>query len=86
MKVILLSALALALASCQPRSTESETRSVGDLLLVDMEGQPLDIDNFRGKKAVFVNFELCWCGPCVRGCPPSLVPKNRWATKLNSSS
>lgn len=35
-----------------------------DFALPDLEGRTVVLSNFRGKKAVFLNFWATWCPPC----------------------
>ncbi len=35
-----------------------------DFLLRDLEGRSVRLSDFRGKKAVFLNFWATWCTPC----------------------
>ncbi len=35
-----------------------------DFLLPDLEGRSVRLSDFRGKKAVFLNFWATWCTPC----------------------
>jgi len=52
-----------------------------NLALTDLNGQPVKLQDYRGKK-LFLNFFATWCGPCVHEFPSlgraaeSLVPDN----------
>ncbi|MCZ6479861.1 MAG: TlpA disulfide reductase family protein [candidate division NC10 bacterium] len=35
-----------------------------DFTLPNLQGRPVQLSNFRGKKAVFINFWATWCPPC----------------------
>jgi peroxiredoxin len=35
-----------------------------DFTLPDLDGKPVRLSDFRGKKAIFLNFWATWCPPC----------------------
>ncbi len=40
----------------------------GRIELADMNGQPIDLNQYRGK-TVFINFWATWCKPCLEEMP-----------------
>ena len=48
-------------------STPTATASA-DNKFVDLQGQPLDLASYAGKK-VFLNYWATWCAPCIREIP-----------------
>ncbi|WP_313053352.1 TlpA disulfide reductase family protein [Stenotrophomonas cyclobalanopsidis] len=47
---------------------QANTLSLPSVQVVDMQGQSLDLDRFRGKPVV-LNLWASWCGPCRREMP-----------------
>ncbi|MFQ5846922.1 MAG: peroxiredoxin family protein [Candidatus Methylomirabilales bacterium] len=59
----------LFLAAAGPEAGAQDPRpAVGhrapDFTLPNLRGTPVRLSNFRGKKAVFINFWATWCPPC----------------------
>jgi len=46
----------------------SGTNLVDKIKLVDLEGNPVDLKSFAGKK-IFLNFWATWCKPCILEMP-----------------
>lgn len=59
----------------QAMQAEPRTGPAPDLSLVDVEGRPVKLSDFRGR-LVFVNYWASWCGPC-RDEMPSLTELTR---------
>lgn len=49
-------------------NTKQESSTINEIKLQDLEGNPLNLEEFKGK-VVFLNFWATWCGPCVREMP-----------------
>ena len=54
-----------------------DNRPAPPLKLNDMDGEPFDIEKFRGKW-VFVHFWATWCGPCRKEIPTIQKILNRY--------
>jgi thiol-disulfide isomerase/thioredoxin len=46
----------------------SETNLVDNIELVDLDGNPIDLKTYAGKK-IFLNFWATWCKPCILEMP-----------------
>lgn len=49
-------------------STEKKAVALTDFRLETLEGRPMEMEAFRGKR-VFINVWATWCGPCVKEMP-----------------
>ncbi|MBI5017180.1 MAG: TlpA family protein disulfide reductase [Deltaproteobacteria bacterium] len=66
-------ALALAFVGGEQKARAEGEEWVGkrapDFSMVDVDGKPLKLADFAGKKVVWINFWGLRCGPCVRELP-----------------
>ena len=58
----------IAVAIFQLQESENETIVMSDFSLVNMKGEAVSIDEFRGKKTL-INFWATWCRPCRKEMP-----------------
>jgi peroxiredoxin len=65
---VALAALALALTLARWSEATEPQPAVGhtapDFTAMDVHGRPIRLADFRGKRAVFLNFWATWCVPC----------------------
>ncbi len=59
----------LCSAAVVPQARAEDPRPVvghpaPDFILPNLQGKPVRLSDFRGKKAVFINFWATWCPPC----------------------
>ena len=58
----------IAVAIFQLQESENETIVMSDFSLVNMKGEAVSIDEFRGGKTL-INFWATWCRPCRKEMP-----------------
>ena len=58
----------IAVAIFQLQESENEAIVMSDFSLVNMKGEAVSIDEFRGKKTL-INFWATWCRPCRKEMP-----------------
>ena len=58
----------IVVAIFQLQESENETIVMSDFSLVNMKGEAVSIDEFRGKKTL-INFWATWCRPCRKEMP-----------------
>ena len=58
----------IAVAIFQLQESENETIVMSDFSLVNIKGEAVSIDEFRGKKTL-INFWATWCRPCRKEMP-----------------
>ena len=58
----------IAVAIFQLQESENETIVMSDFSLVNMKGELVSIDEFRGEKTL-INFWATWCRPCRKEMP-----------------
>ena len=58
----------IAVAIFQLQESENETIVMSDFSLVNLKGEAVSIDEFRGKKTL-INFWATWCRPCRKEMP-----------------
>ena len=58
----------IAVTIFQLQESENETIVMSDFSLVNMKGEAVSIDEFRGKKTL-INFWATWCRPCRKEMP-----------------
>ena len=64
----------IVISSCAEPAKEKQKESIQEkkttavVKLVDLDDQPVNIDQFKGK-TVFVNFWATWCKPCILEMP-----------------
>ena len=58
----------IAVAIFQLQESENETIVMSDFSLVNMKGEAVSIDEFRGRKTL-INFWATWCRPCRKEMP-----------------
>ncbi len=51
-----------------PPNTATSDNLVDNIQLVDLENNPIDLNNYHGK-TVFLNFWATWCKPCIQEMP-----------------
>lgn len=70
----MLTLLFIAISGCTGPASENQKLSIQEkkitpvVKLVDLNDQPVDLDQFKGK-TVFINFWATWCKPCIREIP-----------------
>ncbi len=54
----------------QQKEVEAVTSTESDrtILLEDLDGNPINLDDYKGKK-IFLNFWATWCKPCIAEMP-----------------
>jgi thiol-disulfide isomerase/thioredoxin len=57
----------MLLISCS-RPTDSNTMNTDAVVLKDLQGKKVDLENYRGK-TIFLNLWATWCAPCIREMP-----------------
>jgi peroxiredoxin len=67
-------------AACRPLTPTPKSGALPALELEDLEGNPVSLDEFRGKFLV-VNFWATWCEPCTREWPDLDVLGSRMAAR-----
>ena len=65
--------LLISILGCTGRQTgesivSQETNIVDKIKLKDMDGKPIDLNDYRGN-TVFINFWATWCAPCIEEMP-----------------
>ena len=58
----------IAVAIFQLQESENETIVMSDFSLVNIKGETVSIDEFRGEKTL-INFWATWCRPCRKEMP-----------------
>ena len=58
----------IVVAIFQLQESENETIVMSDFSLVNMKGEAVSIDEFRGEKTL-INFWATWCRPCRKEMP-----------------
>ena len=83
LKEVLLLFFLLVLLSCNNEpsqqkevSSKSKGSNFTGVELVQLDGQPIDWDQYKGK-AVFINFWATWCKPCIEEMPSIRVIKDK---------
>src|SRR5690606_36665457 len=49
--------------------------------LENLEGKPVDLARFAGKKIVILDFWATWCGPCIAAMPEVKATADKFADK-----
>lgn len=52
----------------QPGSVKKEKADIEKVVLSDLNGNPVDVNQYKGK-TVFLNFWATWCKPCLEEMP-----------------
>jgi len=68
MKHLRTSILALMIVAVGCNSPKKETKLVDKIKLKDLQGNPIDLNDYQGK-ALFINVWATWCKPCIQEMP-----------------